>query len=177
MSKSNGHGNVQGENSEKEKPPVEEFRPGDIVGLTAEAIKNGPRLMSPKRLCSVGWPNEFQVVHVFETEEDGVCLFLNPCCQNLIKRNGGWACTGHPVKLDGKMMFAKVKPEVVKRPRKKGDRATSIVAPLLGELGAIEYLEDEEDPGLVLRILGQQTVMKGSVAKAVAQFAKDNGLL
>jgi hypothetical protein len=126
----------------------------------------------------VGWPNEFQVIHVFETPEDGVCLVLSPCCQNLINHGtGAWSCTGHPVKLDGKTMFEKVKPEVVKRPRKKGDRATSIVAPLLGELGAIEYLEDEEDPGLVLRILGQQTVMKGSVAKAVAKFAQDNGLL
>ena len=40
-----------------------------------------------------------------------------------------------------------------------------------------ERIAPVEDPGLVLRILGQQTVMKGSVAKALAQFAKDNGLL
>lgn len=176
MSK-NGQGNVKREEPKPEKP-VEEFKPGDIVALTEKAMKNGPRLMSPKRLFSVGWPNEFQVVHVFETEEDGVCLFLNPCCQNLLNYGtGAWACQGHPVRWEGKTMFQKTTPEVSKRPRKKGDRTTSIVAPVLGELGAIEYLEDEEDPGLVLRILGQQTVMKGSVAKAVAQFAKDNGLL
>lgn len=172
------NGNVKGEKAPKKEEVAENFKAGDIVALTEKAMKNGPRLMSPRRLFGVGWPNEFQVVHVFETEEDGVCLFLSPCCQNLINHGtGAWACQGHPVKLDGKVMFEKVQPEVSKRPRKKGDRSTSIALPLIGELGAIEYLEDEEDPGLVLRILGQQTVMKGSVAKAVAQFAKDNNLL
>jgi hypothetical protein len=169
-------GNVRQEEKKPERPP-EEFKSGDIVALTDRAIKKGPRLMSPKRLYSVGWPNEFQVVHVFETPEDGVCLFLNPCCQNLVKRNGAWACQGHPVVFEGTQMFQKTTPEVAKRPRRQGDRTTSIVAPVVGELGAIEYLEDENDPGLVLRILGQQTVLKGSVAKSVAKFAQDNGLL
>lgn len=172
----NGQGNVVKDEKKPEKP-AEVFKAGDIVSLTERAIKAAPRLMSPKRLFSVGWPNEFQVVHVFETPEDGTCLFLNPCCQNLVKRNGAWACQGHPVIFEGITIFQKTTPEVAKRPRRKGDRTTSIMVPFLGELGAIEYLEDEEDPGLVLRILGQQTAMKGSVAKAVAQFAKENGLL
>jgi len=176
MSKSNGHGNVQ--DGVKKERSLEDFKPGDIVGLTEKGIKAGPRLLSARRLYSVGWPNEFQVIHVFETEEDGVCLVLNPCCQNLVNHGtGAWLCRGHPVKWKGVTMFEKVKPEVTRRPRKQGDRATSIVAPILGELGALEYLEDAEDPGLVLRILGQQTVLKGSVAKALAQFAKDNGIL
>lgn len=170
MSK-NGNGNVQREEPARKKPK-EIFKPGDIVRLTPDAMKNGPSLMAPKRLYSVGWPNEFQVIDVFEME-DGPYITLNACCRNLIRHaTGAWVCTGHPAKW-----FEKTKPEAAARPRKKGDRSTSITVPFMGELGAIDYLEDEEDPGLVLRILGQQTVMKGSVAKAVAQFAKDNGLL
>ena len=172
-----GQGNVK-RDTPKEEKTLEVFKPGDLVALTEKAMKSGPRLMSPKRLFSVGWPNEFQVVHVFETDEDGVCLFLNPCCQNLINHGtGAWACQGHPVKWEGKIMFEKTKPEVSKRPRKAGDRSTSITVPFLGEIGAVEYLADDEDPGLVLRVGGQQTVLKGIVAKTVAQFAKENGIL
>lgn len=168
-------GNVQ---PDETPPQKEEIRPGDVVCLTPEAIKRAPRLMGPIKLYSIGWPNLFQVIHVFEA--DGLRhLTIGGCCYNLVinRRNNARLCTGHEAKWFRKVVAQEAPVKEAPRARKSGDRLVSIEAPIVGEMGAIEYLADDQNPAIVFRLLGQKIVLNGKAATDIAKIAQANGLL
>jgi hypothetical protein len=165
-------------------PPKEEPRKdeeiciGDVVSMTPEAFKHAPRLMGPLKLYSVGWPNCFQVVHVFEHE--GVpTLTLGECCFNLIlnRKTGAHLCSGHKAKWFRKVGGGAEAEKEAPRERKKGDRLTSIDVPVVGEVGALEFHDDEHNPSIILRALKQRVVLNGPLAAEIAKLAQANGLL
>lgn len=163
------------------EPPArkqEDIRPGDLVCLTPQAIRRAPRFMGPIKLCSIGWPNEFRVVHVFEHQGKTMLSILG-CCNHLIinRKTGAHLCSGHEVKWFQKIDIAPEVPKAAPRERKKGDRVTSIEVPLLGEVGALEFLDDEQNPALSLRIFGQKVTLNGKAALDARDLAKDNGLM
>lgn len=156
----------------------EAIRPGDVVYLTPEAIRRAPRFMGPIKLYSIGWPNEFTVVHVFDHE--GVpSLTILGCCKHLIinRRTGARLCSGHEAKWFRKISIASESSKEAPRERKKGDRITSIEAPLIGEVGALEFHDDEQNPALTVRILGQKITLTGKAATDLKDLAKANGFL
>lgn len=162
----------------KEPEQVEEIKPGDYVRLTDAALKHGPRMMGPLKLYSVGWPNLFQVVHKFE--ENGVqYLSIGCCCKNLLlnRKNNARLCSGHDQKWFRKMSIGTTEEQEPEREPRKGDRLTSIELPVLGEAAALEFLDNEQNPLLVMRVLGQKVVLNGQTAVDIAKFAQANGLL
>lgn len=172
---SRDEGNVPTEPDSRQN---ETIRPGDVVYLTPDAIKRAPRLMGPLKLYSIGWPNAFQVVHVFD--DQGVPhLTIGGCCYNLVinRRTGARLCSGHEAKWFRKLAVAAETPKEPPRARQKGDRTTSIEAPLVGEVGAIEFLDDEHNPAMVIRVLGQKIVLNGKAAVDISKLAQANGLL
>lgn len=156
----------------------EDIQPGDRVCLTPQAIRRAPRFMGPIKLYSIGWPNEFTVVHVFE-HEGKTNLSILGCCNHLVinRKTGASLCSGHEAKWFQKIGGAPEAPKEAPRERKKGDRVTSIEVPILGEVGALEFLDDEQKPALSLRIFGQKLTLNGKAALDARDLAKDNGLM
>jgi hypothetical protein len=156
----------------------DDIRAGDVVCLTPEAIRRAPRFMGPIKLYSIGWPNQFMVVHVFE-HEGKKTLSIMGCCNHLIinRRTGAFLCTGHDAKWFRKIAVTPEVPKEAPRERRKGDRLTSIEAPLIGEVGALEFQDDEQNPALILRAFGQKITLTGKVALDARDLAKDNGLM
>lgn len=167
------------------KKPV---RVGDVVALTDEAIKSAPRLMGPLKLYAAGWPNAFQVFHTFiEEQSQRLHYTLVGCCGVLLanRKTGAILCNGHDAKWfrripmqgdepDQPAAAPKAKPPI--RERRAGDRLTSLEVPFAGELAAIEYLHDPENPSIALRFLGHQSVLSGPIAEAISKMGKENGL-
>lgn len=182
--KTNGSGNIfRDEESASKTKALEDIRPGDVVAITPAALRMA-RLstMSPRLLYQIGWPNAFQVMHVFDTEEDGVCVTLDACCMNLVdRRTGKNRCTGHPVvffeKLEPERPKGKAEKEQPERQRKPGDRGTSVSVPWIGELASIDFQEDEHNPTLTINIAGKRTMFTGSLAKIFAEAAKQSNIL
>lgn len=176
-------GNVQ----HQEAPAQEEvIRPGDYVYLTPQAIRKAPRFMGPIKMYSIGWPNEFQVVDVFE--EGGITwLVISGCCRNLVvnRKSGAWLCGAHEAKWFRKFTVPEPKPaepekkepDPSPRERKPGDRITSVEVPVLGEIGAIEYLDDEHNPKFVIRAAKQRFVLNGKAGVEIAKILQANGFL
>lgn len=173
----NGNGNVRPEATPPDDKRRQEIREGDYVQLTAAALKM-PRLslMTPRLLYQIGHPGIFQVLHVFETEEDGICLTLGECCRNFVadRKTGQYRCSGHPAVYFEKVMDAE---PATPRARKPGDRSVSAVLPFIGEAAAVDYEEDEENPKLTVRILGKSTVFTGTLARIFGEAAKHNKIL
>lgn len=179
-------------NAHQEAPPQEDvIRPGDFVYLTPLALRKAPRFMGPLKLYSIGWPNEFQVVDVYE---QGGVLFLaiGGCCRNLLlsRKTGTWLCGGHEAKWFRKMKVegekpakpekepaSSVPPPPPLRERKPGDRITSVEVPILGEIGALEFLEDDHNPQFIVRSGQQRVVVNGKVAVEIAKIVQANGFL
>jgi hypothetical protein len=135
-----------------EAEEIEEFAVGDCVRLKDKYLKDKDlRMMGPRKLLSIGWPNEFWVDRV-GSDRSGQAISFNSCCCNLLDKKGGYLCRWHQAKY-----FERTKPEVMgeDRPKRKGDRTASVVTPL-GDFASFEYLEDDENPGLVLNILGKK---------------------
>jgi hypothetical protein len=165
----------------------EEIRPGDLVYLTQEALRKAPRLMGPMKLYSIGWP-EFQVVKVFE--EDGIKHYaISGCCQNLLlnRKTGAWLCWGHDAKWFRKLRVEEPateapppppeKEQTPPRERRPGDRILSAEVPVLGEIGAIEFLEDETNPQFIVRFAKQRGVLSGRAAVELFKLAQAKGIL
>lgn len=179
----------QGNARQKTAAGKDEIRMGDIVCLTPEAIKSAPRLMGPVKLYSIGWPNAFQVVHTFLTEENRPYVTISGCCYNLVvnRKTGMRLCSGHDVKWFKKLYTPGEEDETAteqeeqadaqapKRDRHPGDRLTSLEVPLAGEVAAVEYLHDDANPLLVLRFLKQKIAINGKVAEAIAKAGKEHG--
>lgn len=172
----NGTGNVHSNGAARKEESVSEIREGDYVQLKPAVLKMA-RLstMTPRLLYQIGHPGIFQVVHVFETEEDGVCLTLGECCLYYLKdrkKSDDPRCTGHPA-----IYFDKVEIEATK-PKNKGDRATSVQLPFgIGELAGVEYQDDEGNPKLTIRVAGKSTVFTGMLAKIFGKAAQDHHIL
>lgn len=163
----------------------ETLRPGDIVALVPSAIKE-PRLktMGPRILYDVGWRNEFLVLETFETEADGACVVLDPCCGQLLadrKTERTRCINGHPAsffKRTGTLnQPLHPEEEEADRPRNKGDRSSSASFPWLGEVASFDYQDDPEIPRLKIKIAGKTTMLTGPLAKMIAEVAKTNHLL
>ena len=126
--------------------------------------------MTPRVLCSIGHPNEFIVLDVFETDSDGVCLALWPCCHRF-KKAGKKICPGHPA-----VYFEKTG---ALRTPKKGDKSSSLVLPFLGEVLGFDYEEGAEGeeggeaPKMTANIFGLKSGASGYWAKLLKKLAED----
>lgn len=148
---------------------------GDAVCLKSKYFGKTHRDMGPRLLIDkVGWPNLFYVEKVGVSEEGQPAIVLSACCYNLETPKGDWRCKGHPASF-----FEKIRPEVEgedrPRTRKPGDRTASVMTPL-GEVASYEYQEDDENPGLILKILGRRFKANGLWLKQVLALAKEKGL-
>jgi len=163
-----------------EKPEAEEipkFEPGDIVCLTAAAIRrSGIATMTPRMLYEIGHPNEFVVYTYTVHETEGPLVTLVNCCnwkghQGFIDRNTGKPrCTGHyAVHFEKKSQ---------KRMPKRGDKSSSLHLPFLPvALAGINWEEDEDSPALKAHILGKEISLTGPFAKVLKQLAEENNVL
>jgi hypothetical protein len=173
--KSNGSGNVKHgpEEVEKTEEKKQAFEEGDVVALTPSALRIGRiQGMTPRLLYTIGQPNEFMVLHVFETEADGLCLALFPCCLRFVDRdrNGQVRCKGHPA-----VYFEKVDK---RRIPKKGDKSSSVHLPFLPfEVAGLHYEEDEENPRLTLNLFGKRVDTTGPLSKFLKKLAEENKIL
>lgn len=177
--KTNGSGNVrndgpaQAEEAEKAKEKKTAFEEGDVVALTEDALRIGRiQGMTPRLLYSIGHPNEFMVMHVFENKQDGLCLTLFPCCFQFVdrERKNQERCKGHPA-----FYFEKI--NKVRIP-KKGDKASSIHLPFLPfEVAGLHYEEDEDNPRLTLNLFGKKIETTGPLGKFLKKLAEDNKVL
>lgn len=172
-SKGRSNGNLhpekrfQVEDISQEKEP---FEVGDVVGVTPKA-RLGVN-MSPCDLLKIGWPNEFRVVDVFD-HEGARHLSIYPCCNWLRSRqNNKPLCTGHLSEY-----FMKVTPSMVTLPS-KDDRFLTVDTPW-GPLISLDYLSDEQNPGLVLHFAGlkKPLALSGVLAKEIGKKAQEMGLL
>ncbi len=163
-----------------EKVKVEEipqFEPGDVVCLTAAAIRrSGIKTMTPRVLYEIGHPNEFLVYQYVMDDVEGPCVTLVNCCtwkghEGFIDRNSGKRrCTGHPA-----IHFEK---KSMKRMPKKGDKSSSIHLPFLPvALAGIDWQEDDSNPALKAHILGKEISLTGPFAKVLKQLAEENNVL
>ena len=154
-------GNVENE-KEAKAPEPPRFQVGDVVAITQAALRMG-RLagMSPRILYRVGQPNEFLVIETFETAVDGPCIRLMECCgRGMVDRdkNNKRRCNdGHPA-----LFFEKV--DVMRMPQ-KGDKASSVFLPFLGEVAKFEWHEDENTPAFVANLGGKKIALTGFFAK------------
>lgn len=158
------------QDEEKARPEIKE---GDIVALTPAALKMGRlEAMTPRLLYHIGHENRFIVDKTFETEEDGLCLKLFPCCFRFVNdhQTKQFRCKGHPA-----IYFDKV--GTVRTPQ-KGDKSSSLVLPILGEIFRFDYKEDENAPKFSadLPVLGKG-VVTGFLAKFVKQLAEEGKIL
>lgn len=164
-------GNVQSEELEVPKSSQEKFADGDVVAITQAALRIGRlALMTPRVLYGIGHPNEFVVLDVFETESDGVCLALWPCCHRFKDRKTGKKiCPGHPA-----VYFEKV--GSIRSP-KKGDKSSSLVLPFLGEVLGFDYEEGDEEggenPKMNANLFGLKGGASGYWAKLLKKLAED----
>jgi hypothetical protein len=164
MNDSKRNGNVK--HDPKPKPTGEGFEEGDRVAMTQEALKMG-RLsaMSPRLLYQVGYPNEFGVLHSFETEEDGPCITLYPCCYVLEDRPRKTSrCSGHPA-----IFFEKIG----EKPANKGDKRAKVHLPIIGEIAGVEW--DEEHQRLSGHVGGYPVVFQGEIGRLVKKAAEEKG--
>jgi hypothetical protein len=162
-------GNVKHEEPEKKKEP-EHFEPGDIVRMSQETLRD-PELskMSPRVILTIGLPNEFQVVKVFELESV-VCLTLDPCCYRRVDRNGKRQCTGHPA-----VLFERVAHEHIRQP---GDKIASITVPFLGELMGYEYQPDGHgNSKAIFRVGGKEMKAEGGLAELLNKVIQNHGII
>lgn len=168
-----GNGNVRGgpadETQREQQVPAWPFKPGDIVALTGAALRIGRlETMTPRALYQLGRENRFLVIETFETADDGPCVMLSPCCFKYVDRRANGMkprCKGHPV-----VYFEKVG---ILRAPKKGDKASSLTLPILGELFGLEWQDDEENPRLNANVLGLRGSATGFVAKFLKKLAED----
>lgn len=172
--KSNGTGNVRHDPEEVEKPQEKQaFEEGDIVALTQSALRIGRiQGMTPRLLYTIGHPNEFMVMHTFESPADGLCLTLFPCCTRFVdrERNSQPRCKGHPA-----MYFEKVDKGRIPR---KGDKSSSVHIPFLPfEVAGVHYQEDDENPSLTLNLFGKHLQTTGPLSKFLKKLAEDNKIL
>ena len=79
------------------------------------------------------------------------------------RKTGAILCNGHDAKWFRRIPVQGEEPEAPEakpkakppiRERRAGDRLTSLEVPFAGELAAIEYLHDTENPSIALRFLG-----------------------
>lgn len=164
-------GNVGGETGEAQA--VDSFQEGDVVALTAAAIRRREfSNMTPRLLYEIGHPNEFLVMHVFETEKQGQCISLYPCCTVFLDRekSGKKRCTGHPAAL-----FEK---KGMKRMPRKGDKSSSLHLPFIPiPLAGVDWEEDENSPVFKVHGLGKEVKITGPFAKLLKKIAEENNLL
>lgn len=165
----NGSGNVQ--RDQEAQAQKADWKEGDFAVLTPSALRMGRlEAMSPRLLHQLGWDEPFGVMHVFETQEDGLCLTLYPCCMRLRdRRTGKFRCTGHPAIYFQKTEYG--------RQQKKGDKSTSVSLPLIGEILSFDYEEDPQNPKARAKIFGQETLVTGEFARILAKVAEDNKIL
>lgn len=149
------------------------FEPGDVVALTASALRitriSG---MTPRLMYSIGHPNKFIVFDTFDDPEDGICLILECCRGNYVnrKKNGKMRCEGHPG-----IYF-----EVIDRIRlpKKGDKASAVHLPFVGQLAGLRWEQDEDNPRLTLDLpFGQKVEALGPLAQMFKKIAENSGIL
>jgi len=150
------------------------FEVGDPVRLKNKIVRDpAHKLMGPRLLMKIGWPNLFYVERTGATSEGESGVILSACCFNLGDGKGGHRCKGHPASF-----FEKIKPEVEgeDRPRKPGDRTASVTTPL-GDILNAKYLDDADNPGLIINLFGKKFRANGAWVKQVADLAKEKGLL
>lgn len=151
------------------------FQVGDAIRLKNKILKSATyKMLGPRRLISVGWPNHFYVERVGTSEGEPV-VTLSACCYNLGEKDGSFQCKGHPTSFFERVTLEDVRrQEEEERPRRKGDLSGSVVTPL-GKVASYEYRSDEQE--LVIDILGKKFSVDGSAAKKLADFAKEKGIL
>lgn len=172
-------GNVQAE-MKAERVPV--FEPGDIISLTAAALRKKKLVnMTPRLLYEIGHPNEFLVLETFEHPVDGPCVALSCCTRQMDengkpivrfvdRKTGKMRCNGHRSNYFEKKSF--------KRLPKKGDKSTSIHIPFLPfELAGVHWEEDESNPALKVSVAGKEVGLTGAFAKLLKNVAEENGIL
>lgn len=182
-----GSGNVKHATVPVSASDSKEIKAGDIVAVTDEVLKAKGILakMTPRCLIEkVGWPNEFLVKETFESEKDGFCLKLDPCCDHLIEdwNTGRPRCYGHHAFLFKKVGSVtppnkETAPVEVEPPDNPGDRISSVSLPFLGEVASMSYRDDEKNPQLTINTAGKATVLTGPLAKLFAAAARENNLL
>jgi len=164
------NGNIE---PEEHAPEPQAFEPGDVVALTASALRitriSG---MTPRLMYSVGHRNEFVVFDTYEDAEDGICLVLECCRGNYVNRskNGQWKCKGHPG-----IYFEKI--DRIRIPQ-KGDKSSSVSLPFIGQLAGVRWEQDEDNPRLSLELpFGQKIEALGPLAQMLKKVAESQGIL
>lgn len=149
------------------------FEPGDVVALTASALRitriSG---MTPRLMYSIGHPNQFIVFDTEDDPEDGICLILECCRGRYVNRsrNGQWKCKSHPG-----IYFEKI--DRIRLP-KKGDKSSSVSLPFVGQLAGVHWEQDEDNPRLTLELpFGQKLEALGPLAQMFKKIAENNGIL
>jgi len=150
------------------------FEPGDIVALTASALRiNRISGMTPRLMYSIGHKNEFLVLDTFEDPEDGICVVLECCRGNYVDRNknGKDRCQGHPG-----IYFERI--DRIRLP-KKGDKSSSIHLPFgIGQLIGLHWEQDEDNPKLRVDLpFDQKIETLGPLAQMFKKIAENNGIL
>lgn len=163
-------------NAEGAPDPVAEpqaFQPGDVVALTASALRiDRISGMTPRLMYSIGHRNEFLVFDTYEDPEDGLCLVLECCRGGYVNRskNGKQKCGGHPA-----IYFQTI--DRIRLP-KKGDKASSVHLPLVGQLAGLRWEQDEDNPRLTLDLpFGQKLEALGPLAQMFKKIAENSGIL
>lgn len=153
------------------------FEPGDIVSLTAAALRRKKlSSMTPRLLYEIGHPNEFLVLETFSHAEDGPCIALSCCTRDednvrfVDRKTGKMRCNGHQVSHFEKKGY--------KRLPKKGDKSTSLHIPFLPfELAGVHWEEDESNPGFKVSVAGKEIGVTGALAKLLKNVAEENGII
>jgi hypothetical protein len=76
-----------------------EFKVGGFCRVSATTVAKIPD-MTPVRLLKNGWPNKFLIIEIYDDEEKGKLLRLDPCCGWMrdLKKEEETACEAHPAK-------------------------------------------------------------------------------
>ena len=138
------------------------------VGVRMEAVKNRKLShVTPIRLMSLGWPNQFMVHEVIEVAGKPH-LSLWPCCFWMVnRRTGKFMCKAHPAEY-----FEILSTDRVQKPT---DQVTRIDTPW-GPILDMDYYQDSGPPVMTLRAFGFPFQITGGVARQLAEALKNIGI-
>lgn len=158
-----------------EKPFHLEVSPGDRVRLTPEAIIDPDvQPATPLRLFKFGWPNDFLVLDVYEHEEHGQVVVLDPCCNWILdEKHVKKVCPhGHSSRFF----------EVVKRAQTADPSRRYAGVNIAGlDILSVESTNGgngSDSPSLVVRVAGRKPItLNGQPAQILSQFLRAQKVL
>lgn len=162
-----------------------EFKVGGFCGLKPEAAAKGDS--TPARLLKIGWPNRFLIVEIYEDEEKGKLLRLDPCCGWMrdLRDEEKHACEAHPVKY-----FDPLPGHIAEEVEAEQEADESMVGPRGGryvafgrgaseeDLTSLEFVNGGKTKSFFFRHAGSKPfVIQGKAAHRLATFIDKLGIL